>query len=331
MSLGRVLFRLIAVLVSVALVLGLAELGLRQRGYEYEPITVVARNDSRAHHSLKDMVFVQDPKLIWRPKAGVGPFNAQGYRGRIVEESAGPSEFRVLAVGDSNTLGWHGDVEGASNWPEFLEAELKTTQAGAVVINAGAYGYTSFQGLGRLKEALSFSPDLVLISFGGNDAHRVSITDAEYVKKSVGGLAPRLLEWRLGQLLASAWDRQQGRNRESELTHRVNPQDYRDNLQAMIELCREQDISCVLLTRPYVGESTDPNWWKTYGKVYRDATIEVAQKNDLVLIDVFQEFDGKEELFADESHFTKEGHDLAAQFIAEALKPVIDQAKGAKP
>jgi lysophospholipase L1-like esterase len=64
-------------------------------------------------------------------------------------------------------LGW-AEADGP-HWPGYL-GEILGASGDRTVVNAGVYGYTSFQGLRRLKQCLDQQPDLVLISFRINDA-----------------------------------------------------------------------------------------------------------------------------------------------------------------
>ena len=113
-------------------------------------------------------------------------------------------EFRILTVGDSNTLGWH---NGAS-WPASLGRLLEADRPGVTVVNAGVWGYSLLQGVARLREALFLSPDLVLISFGSNDAHPVSVSDRQFLERGrlQDGLIRILIKVRIGQLVAALLD-----------------------------------------------------------------------------------------------------------------------------
>ena len=77
-----------------------------------------------------------------------------------------PSRLRIVALGDSNTSGW--DVDEGANWPAQLQALFSRDGRRAEVVNAGVWGYTSFQGRRRFDEILPFHPDIVLVSFGAN-------------------------------------------------------------------------------------------------------------------------------------------------------------------
>src|SRR5262245_49800303 len=185
--LSRLLKKTGLALFSLLLALALVEGLLRLVGYSYTPLSIqVIQNYSewRYFHAFEDKHFVYDPYLIWRPRSDAPGFNSQGYRGREISLEKRPGDYRIFAVGDSNTLGWIG--HGDPNWPAYLEQYLNEKGGGRfTVINAGAYGYSSFQGLRRFQEALPFHPDMVLISFGCNDAMRVTISDAEFANSEV--------------------------------------------------------------------------------------------------------------------------------------------------
>ena len=85
-----------------------------------------------------------------------------------------------IAIGDSNTFGW--TVDDGANWPAQLEGRLRAVRPGVEVVNAGVWGYTLYQGRRRFEEMLAFHPDMVIISFGANDAHQVTVPDVAYVR-----------------------------------------------------------------------------------------------------------------------------------------------------
>jgi lysophospholipase L1-like esterase len=249
-------------------------------------------------------------------------FNAQGYRGKELAEHKEPREVRVFAFGDSNTLGWAGAT--GPSWPRYLDDLLAERDGGFVVINAGVWGYTAFQGLGRFKEALTFRPDLALFSFGANDAHRVSVPDAEFAGREVRRLRlDRILHrLRVGQVLLATLDKAQGRD--GELVPRVSVSAYRKCLEEIIRLGRDHDVRIVLLTRPFVGDSPDPGWWKRFAPSYNTATVEVGTRERTPVIDAYEYFKDKDGYFSDESHFTEMGHRIMARLVHERIKPLLD-------
>ena len=50
------------------------------------------------------------------------------------------------------------------------------------MVNAAAFGWSSYQGVRRLEEMLKLDPDLVLFSFGANDCQHVVRSDAEFAE-----------------------------------------------------------------------------------------------------------------------------------------------------
>ena len=241
------------VLFSVLLTLLAVEGVLILVGYEYSPLSIEAGpgDDARQYHLFEDSHFAYDPDSIWRPKKDFSVFNSQGFRGPELAAAKEPGSFRIFAVGDSNTLGW-ADRNG-SNWPADLEELVQVSDPEAVVVNAGVWGYSSYQGLIRLREVLEWDPDLVLISFGSNDAHPAAVSDREFAATPIRTISMARVAGgsRLGQLVLALVDR--SRSGGEELRARVSLEDYRRNLVAMIEACAEHDVQVVLMTRPYIG------------------------------------------------------------------------------
>lgn len=299
-----------------------AEQTLRLIGWEYKPLSVEVRDrdDARGFHLFDDDHFVYDPRLLWRPRHNFGVFNAQGYRGPEVSRDPAPGEIRILAVGDSNTLGWAG--ENGANWPEELADRLAALGTDVTVINAGVWGYSSTQGLVRLEESLSLRPAVVLISFGSNDAHRVSRSDREFAAGSqwLRRITRWLTQYRLGQLVAVNW-------RTESLTGPVAPRvplaKYHDNLERMAAMARSSGAQPVFLTRPFTGSINDPLVWKNFAFDYNAVTVEVATGEAAMVIDLYTAFKGRPGFFSDESHFTADGHRLAGEIVADHLRPFL--------
>lgn len=324
---GRVV-RVAVVAVSVVVSILLTELALRASGYQYSPLHVEVQSqtsDWRDQHAFHDRDFVYDPVLIWRPKGGpFSAYNPQGFRGVPVAADKPKGTFRIFALGDSNTFGWSND-DGV-NWPAQLQRLAIGPHPNAEVVNAGVWGYTSFQGARRFKELLPYSPDLVLVSFGANDAHQVSVADTAYVGDHARAerWAKVTAKFRTAQLVTGAWERLGVAIRgKANLVSRVSVEEYKANLRGIIQQSRERHVTPVLLTRPFIGTSTDPGWWKTHAPRYNAAVLELAKAEGVLAVDVFSAFHDRPELFDDESHFGVEGHRLAAELIYGAIAPLI--------
>ena len=272
--------------------------------------------------------FVRDAITFWAPRPATPPFNGLGYRGEELPTSKQPGELRILAVGDSNTLG-----NPRVSWANEIARAPATKSLGAdkvTVINSGVYGYTSFQGKHHLRRFLEYDPDLALISFGGNDVSPNAVADKDYVayqphpiylwfdrKSSIVNLI---------EYLAVKWGRSRSptgrREASEELVPRVSLDDYASNLEEMIEIARAAGAVPILLTRPIVygyhlPASTSPM------KSYYDATLEVARERDVGLIDVHLMAGTSWVLFDDHSHFNDRGHRLIGSYVATALRDLL--------
>jgi lysophospholipase L1-like esterase len=320
-------FRLAIVVGSVILAAAVVEIALRAAGYQYSPLKIGAgvSSDWREEHAFRDRHLVYDPVLIWRPRASqFSPFNPDGFRGPPIEHAKRAGTRRVFALGDSNTFGWA--VDDGANWPSQLQALFTGDGQAVEVINAGVWGYTSFQGLRRFNELIPFNPDVVLVSFGANDAHPVRVPDAQYVARHdrIEQLTRATRRSRLAQLLVDVWDKAVVTTGASgALVPRVGVDEYAANLRAMIRTGRDHGIRVVLLTRPFTGSSDDPASWKTYAPRYNEAVISVGSAEKVPVIDVNKAFRDRPELFDDESHFGVEGHRAAAAFIYRDLVTII--------
>ncbi len=138
----------------------------------HKPIETVWRaghDDWRLATITGDEFREPDPVLLWRPVTH-GPFNSQRFKGPLAELPKPPDVYRVICYGDSLT-----DGPPRGGWPSWLH-RLFSEQTPAPgrrteVLNAGVAGYSSHQGLLRfLQEVDRYQPDLVLVSFGWNDA-----------------------------------------------------------------------------------------------------------------------------------------------------------------
>ena len=275
-----------------------------------------ATNDWRSYHAFSDGNFVYDPDLLWRPKPGCPAFEANGFiRADPLPRKKAANEYRIFAIGDSNTAGWYDDSIGGfrgHGWPRDLEELVAASHPRSTVINAGVWGYSSFQGLGRFKEILAFEPDMVLISFGANDAHLLGFSDRDFTPAV---FRSPVMKFRLGELAAAAWHqvRSPGGRSPGSLVPRVSVEQYRANLGEIIRICRERGIRCVLLTRPFIGDTPEKTHWRYAAPNYVTATIEVGESTATPVVDIYSSFEGKAGYFRDECHFTEAGHRLAAK------------------
>ncbi len=274
--------------------------------------------------------FVRDPDLMWAPHRSYPPFNAEGYRGQPVARPKPRGELRILAVGDSNTLGH------TASWANNLAATFDPRTLGrerTTVVNASVYGYSSQQGRLRLEQFRDFEPDLVLISFGGNDAGPNVAPDRAF---HVTGWQRTLDLWstrlRLaalvryaGHRLARRSDRKSSPARESSpapSVPRVSLEEYRENLRAMIARSRELGARPVLFTRPFAYDEYAAELNRPL-RPYYFATLEVGAEEKVPVIDLHRMMGHHWSLYQDFAHFNGRGHELAGRLVAQALTAVL--------
>lgn len=301
------------------------EIILRIVGYYYTPLRIenlgqeiegLGKSDWRPFHEREDQYFVYDPNLIWRPKKNFRIFNAQGFRGPEVGITKNRDEYRIFTIGDSNTLG----PQGSPGWPEYLGQLFQKKHPHVSVINAAAWGYTSWQGLKRFEEVLKYKPDMVLISFGSNDAHRVTIPDKEYVS-SKKFFSSEISQLRLCQLFIAFQDILLMKNRkENLLVPRVSLKEYNDNINRIITLADKNHAKVILLTRPFIGKSRRRLYWKTFAPQYNELTMKIAKDRDVLSIDIYSHFKDKRKYFMDACHFDDTGYRIAAELIYDYVK-----------
>ena len=95
--------------------------------------------------------------------------NGQGMReDRDVPYEKPAGTKRIVSLGDSFTVGY--EVEGDETFASVLERALAVRGIPVEVLNAGVSGYsTAEEALYLERELYKYSPDLVLISYYGND------------------------------------------------------------------------------------------------------------------------------------------------------------------
>jgi hypothetical protein len=96
--------------------------------------------------------------------------NEQGMRGPLRDLPKLPGVLRVACLGDSFTFGW--GVEEGQSWPDHLQRLFEERRPGDAVevLNFGVPAYNTTQEVRCLRQkALSYEPDLVLLTYFAND------------------------------------------------------------------------------------------------------------------------------------------------------------------
>lgn len=134
--------------------------------------------------------FQPHPVRMWSPLPGVGLVNAEGFQGASLPRDRTPGVLRVLFLGDSCTNA------GPQGYPEQTIRSLERRALESESLIAGCGGYSTWQGLAWLKEALEWRPDVVVAYFGWNDHWVSPLPDHEFVAP---GVASRWLSSTLGR------------------------------------------------------------------------------------------------------------------------------------
>lgn len=222
-------------------------------------------------------ILQQDSVLFWRQKPNLSlsfqntqvKTNSFGLRNRNIQAKKAEEVFRIICLGASPTFGWGVDSEDA--YPYQIERLLREKYGSSKrieVINAGNIGYSSYQGLNFLKkDILKFSPDLITVSYVINDVdkHRFyrsnGKSDKELVSKNRISVAVEnfLDKSNIFKLLKASIIRskgiaakhfsQGGRGVYLE-KRRVSLEDYRKNLDQIINIATKNNIKVVFIKMP---------------------------------------------------------------------------------
>lgn len=304
---------------------------LAQRYTPTETVLAQQTEDWRLSHIMSDDYREPDPVLLWQPVARP-PYSRQRFRGPEVAVEKPAGTLRVICFGDSNT---DGPLEGGA-WPEGLGALLAGDAAHPVeVMNAGVTGYSSHQGAARVaREVPVYRPDVVLLSFGWNDAaSAIGGDDAAFATAarlrdvSPTRVALRRALFRYDAVLVAA--RLMARPSAvpaagvATAAPRVSVDDYARNLRAMARTAGEIGARVVILTRPHrdaPAALASMDGWRRHVPEYNARARRMAAELGVTLVDAQRHFEGHGEAFADEAHLTRAGHDELARLVRDTLR-----------
>jgi lysophospholipase L1-like esterase len=360
---------------TAVLILLLLEIGLRVAGFEYHniPRYIQFAGDTYKNQGLREgrADFVPDKQVFWRlaPNDPRLLTNSRGYRGAEFAPSKSPGVTRIISLGCSCTFG----IESAYCYPLALEQFLNRNSPGKryEVLNAGVPGYSSFQGARLLEvELVSYQPDLITIYFGWND-HWLARHFQDKDQRTPSRAAQFLLDHASGSRIVQACLRLsaslggRGESRSTSTPCRVSLDDYRQNLERMVDDAGRCGARVALLTAPtaFTDPSDVPDYLVAEGfatdkpsvirlhREYNEVVREVARSRGALLIDCAAGFDGsprKKILFGEDGiHPDELGHWLIAakmirgfvrqgwidrgDYSAEELESVGLDARGGQP
>ena len=302
----------------------------------------------------KSAWLVCDPILGYKinpqQKPNGQPLNRAGFRTHEFAPKA-PGTYRILALGDSCTLGRLSLGYVGEPYPQRLEriAAERAGEGRIEVLNAGQGGYSSYHGVMLLRSKLrGLEPDLITVRYGWNDlltsaaesprepgAVGIAVEDV-LLRTALYGFVKRLnrelralrqttIEGTLAAL-------ERGKERRP-----INSRpDYEHNLRRIVEIGRARGAEVWLLTAPH-NPRPDPRAraffrmltgipYDALPKIhdaYNDATRAVGAELGVRVVDmdaVYREH-AAEALFQhdDIPHPTQAGHDLEAEALYARL------------
>lgn len=196
-------------------------------------------------------------------------FDARGYFAVDSSQVDNGREPKILAFGDSSTFGW--GVPTQSSYVEVLDALLPDVS----VINLGVNGYTSYQGYKAFQKYVpELNPAVAIVSFNFNDRRYVLPndgvdSDAKFGRYVTGHQVDYVREWLFTYRYLLSLMKKVGVVSEpkiaqaeslDELTVRVPPDSYRENLVRMAEIARDRKlplIFMILKDHPVMTEHLD--------------------------------------------------------------------------
>jgi lysophospholipase L1-like esterase len=302
---------------GVLVAAGAGELFLRAT--HFGEITPQMSFGPQAKQALEQGYFATDPTLFWKAHPNRRPDFQRKAKMVHPDRPIPPKDTRqrLVILGDSCSR----LVVSGLPYSAALQAELAPD--GWEVLNASVPGYSSYQGLLWLQsQILAAEPDVVAVYFGWNDHWRTpGRTDRQYEQSIQPG------QLRLLNLLS---------RKPKPPPFRVPRDEYRENLQAMIEAVSDAGGQTLLITAPYrFAKTNQKRYVKDAYLLPDDDAFEIHQS----YLDIVREFEGREDvsilavdlvfdalgespplLRRDGIHFTNSGQAAMAALIAEQIR-----------
>lgn len=293
-------------------------------------------------------IFEGDPLLLWRLRPNLNKAvwdftvlstNAQSFRADYPIGAKPAGTFRIVCLGDSVTFGYRVPVvwpdkptEYDPEWlpyPMLLEKNLRRENPGKAIeaFPMAVPGYTSHQGLAWLREEIDhLQPDMVIVSYGWNDASLSDVPDREAIRTD---WYPVTVRWLIDRSQAFAhitkWLR--ARNQPQEGQHRrpvprVSESEYLANMGAIVELAKSRGARVIVIGAPYRDASTNPSEAQLM-KDYRTSLRNQMQQKQIPYLEVLELTEAaapsNEGFFGELIHPNHIGHRLMASELFELM------------
>jgi len=227
--------------------------------------------------------------------------NSFGFRGKVISLEKPENTFRIFTVGGSTMLGT-GSTSDVTTIPGFLQQKFDKDNLGIVVevINAGVSGAWSQTESNYVKTTLlQFSPDLLIIYDGWNDASVLeNVPDDEIPEK--------ISQW------VSRWNE-------------------------ICDLGRQMNFETIITIQPMVGTGNKTLSKDEYEYSLKLQQTKILQRLDLfalglndlknsctATVDLRGSFDGLDTpIYWDYGHMANAGNDIISQKMYELSLPVV--------
>jgi lysophospholipase L1-like esterase len=271
---------------------------------------VTPQQKAQVADNAHSTIFEGDPLLLWRLKPNLDHVvwdftllttNAQHLRSDRPLQKKEVGALRIVCLGDSVTFGYRvptvwpdkpNDYDrSALPYPMLLEKELRAANPNKQieVITMAVPGYTSHQGLAWLRRDIDrLKPDLLIISFGWNDASFSDVPDSEAIRTNWPAVTIR---WLVDHSQAFAHATHWLRARQSVATKvvrpapRVSDQDYLNNMMAMAQLASQKQSKAITIAAPYRDRTTNPPEAALMQR-YRDSLRSVSNQNGIPFLEI---------------------------------------------
>ncbi|MCE1248396.1 MAG: SGNH/GDSL hydrolase family protein [Firmicutes bacterium] len=254
--------------------------------------------------------------------------NKYGFRYGDVQEKKPDGVTRIMVIGDSAAFGY--GMNQDETFSALVEKQLNENHPGRKfeVINAAVPGYTSFSSRNFfIEKGIKFKPDILIISHN-NDP------DIDW-DEDKNRAAPAILSPVLKVLYRSGiymtLRREMLNRRYKSNPHlkdevppgqgvwRVSASDMKDNLEAVFDLCKKNNIKIVVISMPRAEEEDFPI------EFYRKTMKKAADAYGGYFLDLYDQWQdtGEDDLFLDYVHPTVKGNKKLARDLTNFLETNI--------
>lgn len=276
---------------------------------------------------------------------GLNVHNSMGYRGPEIQMPKPEGVMRIIITGGSSTYetgikDWHKD--SARQLEKQLREQYHTEKI--EVINAGLGGWDSWEGLIDLElRVLELQPDLIILYHGVNDVHSRLVNPAYYKSDNTG----RRKQWenkacgslfclKLVQVIsgittsqfdvdAPTWGPSDTKilgMSQDEVLEKNKPVYFERNMQDMITLIKERNVSVMVVTWAHSNQLGDYASYPYYEKAFAEQNEmlkELGRKNNVPVYDYASEMPIDKKYWVDGRHVSELGAEIKGKLYAQFI------------